>query len=228
MKKIKIAAVVVAGFIVLAIIVGTLFVRAIARKGLPDYNATVLLSGVTDEVVVYRDAHGIPHVYAKNENDLYRAVGYCMAQDRLWQMDLLRRVCTGRLSEIFGENMVETDLLMRSLRMPEKSRLILKNTEDPMVRACNAFADGVNQYINANLDRLPPEFVILRYKPEKWQAEHSVNLVGYMGWDLRLSWDEEIVLAKIRRQFGEDKARELLPDLTLQKTVAYPDFDTAA
>jgi penicillin amidase len=227
-KKLKIAAIVLALFIVAILVGGGLFVRSLARRGLPDYDATVSLDGINDEVVVYRDAFGIPHIYARNESDLYRAVGFSMAQDRLWQMDLLRRVCTGRLSEIFGEDLVETDLLLRSLRMPEKSRLILKNTEDPMVRACLSFTDGVNQYIDANLNRLPPEFIILRYKPEKWQPEHSVNLVGYMGWDLRLSWSEEVVLDKIRRRFGEAKSREMLPDPALRKTFVYPGFKAPA
>lgn len=228
MKKIKIVGIGLIILLAVLLIAGTLFIRSVARRGIPDYNAAVELSGVTDEVVVYRDDFGIPHIYAKNENDLYRAVGYCMAQDRLWQMDLLRRVCTGRLSEIFGEELVETDLLMRSLRMPEKSRMILKNTEDPMVRASIAFADGVNQYIASHIDKLPPEFIILRYKPENWEPEHSINLVGYMGWDLRLSWDEEIVLAKIRKLFGEAKTRGLVPDSALQKTFVYPGFEAVA
>jgi len=225
-KKLKIAGIVLIILIAVVLIVGAIFVRSVARRGLPDYNTTVELAGVTDEVLVYRDAHGVPHVYAKNENDLYRAVGYCMAQDRLWQMDLLRRVCTGRLSEIFGEELVETDLLMRSLRMSEKSRMIIKNAKDPMVRAGLAFADGVNQYIESHIDRLPPEFIILRYKPEKWLPEHSVNLVGYMGWDLRLSWDEELVLDKIQRLFGDTKTKELVPDTDLHKTVVYPGLES--
>jgi penicillin amidase len=225
-KKIKIAGIVLIVLIAVVLISGTIFVRSVARRGIPDYNTNVELAGFTDEVVVYRDAYGIPHIYAQNESDLYRAVGYCMAQDRLWQMDLLRRACTGRLSEIFGEEFVETDLLMRSLRMPEKSRMILKNTEDPMVRVSLDFADGVNQYIESHIDRLPPEFTILRYKPEEWLPEHSINLVSYMGWDLRLSWDEEVVLHKIRRLFGDAKAKELVPNMALHKSVVFPGLES--
>ena len=226
MKKWKIIGIVFIVLIAVLFAAGALFIRSVARRGLPDYNSTVELSGLSDEVEVYRDDFGVPHIYAKNEMDLYRAVGYCMAQDRLWQMDLLRRACTGRLSAIFGEDLVETDLLMRSLRMPEKSRMILKNTEDPMLRACSAFADGVNQYIEGHIDDLPPEFIILRYKPEKWKPEHSIYLVGYMGWDLRLSWDEEIALHKIRNSCGEARARELVADRHLQDTVVYPGFES--
>ena len=226
-KKSKITAIVLGVLITVVLIAGVLFIRSVAHRGLPDYNTNVELAGVTDEVLVYRDAYGIPHIYAKNESDLYRSVGYCMAQDRLWQMDLLRRACTGRLSEIFGEDLVETDILLRSLRMPEKSRMILEDAVDPMVRACLAFADGVNRYITSHLDRLPPEFIILRYEPEEWLPEHSINLVGYMGWDLALGWSEEVVLDKIRKLFGETRAKELVPDMALHETVVFPGFDTA-
>jgi penicillin amidase len=225
-KKLKFVAIILAILIAVILIAGALFIRSVARRGIPDYNANVILAGIADAVTVYRDEYGVPHIYAKNDADLYRAVGYCMAQDRLWQMDLLRRACTGRLSEIFGEELVEIDLLMRALRMHEKSRMILKNTEDPMVRAGMAFADGVNQYITSHSNRLPPEFIILRYKPEKWLPEHSINLVGYMGWDLRLSWDEEVVLDKIRRRFGEAKTKEMTFNKALHQTVAFPGLES--
>lgn len=226
MKKLKIAGLVLVVLVVVVIVVGALFVRSVARRGLPDYDATVAISGISQEVTVYRDAFGIPHIYAQTEDDLYRAVGYCMAQDRLWQMDLLRRVCTGRLSEIFGEDLVETDLLMRSLRIPEKSRLVLERTDGIHVSALKAFADGVNQYIEAHQKKLPPEFSILRYKPEKWLPEHSLHLVGYMAWDLTLSNSTEVLLDKIQRQFGDAKARELLPDMTFFDTLVYPAFES--
>ncbi len=226
MKKLKIAGIVLVILIALAAIAGALFIRSISRRGLPDYDATVALSGISQEVIVYRDSHGIPHVYAQTEDDLYRAVGYCMAQDRLWQMDLLRRVCTGRLSEIFGEELIETDLLMRSLRIPEKSRLVLERTESVHVDALKAFADGVNQYIDAHQKRLPPEFSILRYKPEKWLPKHSLHLMEYMAWDLSLSWNTEVLLDKIQRKFGKAKARELLPDMTFFPTLVYPAFES--
>jgi penicillin amidase len=225
-KKLKIAGIILVVLIAIAAIVGALFVRSISRRGLPDYDTTVTLSGISQEVIVYRDAYGIPHVYAQTEDELYRAVGYCMAQDRLWQMDLLRRVCTGRLSEIFGEELIETDLLMRSLRIPEKSRLVLERTDGIRVDALRAFADGVNQYIDTHQKKLPPEFSILRYKPEKWLPEHSLHLVGYMAWDLSLSWNTEVLLDKIQRQFGEAMARELLPDMNLFHALVYPAFES--
>jgi penicillin amidase len=224
MKKWKIAGIVFVVLIAAVLLAGMIFIRSVGRRGLPDYSASVEIPGIVDEVVVFRDEYGVPHIYAQNEDDLYRAVGYCMAQDRLWQMDLLRRACTGRLSAIFGEDLLETDLLMRSLRMPEKSRKILEDAENPMFRACRAFADGVNHYIMSHSGKLPPEFIILRYKPEKWLPQHSVNLVGFMGWDLTLGWNEEIVLHKIQELFGDARMKELMPDITLHDTLVYPDL----
>jgi penicillin amidase len=104
MKTVKIAGIVLGLLVIVVLIAGFILVRSLARKGLPDYNATVQLAGMKEEVTIYRDSFGIPHIYAKNESDLARAVGYCQAQDRLWQMDLIRRACFGQFSEIFGED----------------------------------------------------------------------------------------------------------------------------
>ena len=90
--------------IVLAAVVGLIILNGISKGALPEYEGEIALSGLTDEVTVYRDERGMPHLYAGNEHDLYLATGYIMAQERLWQMDLIRRATTGRLSEIFGED----------------------------------------------------------------------------------------------------------------------------
>src|SRR6056297_2727285 len=154
--------------LVLAVLVffaGLLFVNQIGKRALPDYTATVDLRNMTGTVSVYRDDAAVPHIYAENEEDLYRTVGYVMAQDRLWQMDLLRRATTGRLSEIFGKDVADTDLMLRSLRIPDKSKSIMENLEPEIKLALMAFSDGVNQYIRNHGKKLPPEFTILGYEP---------------------------------------------------------------
>jgi len=216
------------GFIALIIILligGGLYVRSIATSSIPDYDGKLSLSNLKQEVVVYRDDFAVPHIIAQNEEDLYRAVGYTLAQDRLWQMDLLKRVTQGRLSEIFGEKLVDVDLLMRALKIPDKSRKILSQSTPELIAALECFADGVNQFIDGHLDKLPPEFKILGYAPEHWKPEYSVNLVGYMSWDLTMPYSAEAVLHKIRKKVGQKKFRELLPDLPSQDTVIYPDFE---
>ncbi len=218
----------VAFLILLAVglIIGILYVRQLSRKGLPDYNAEVKLEGMLGQVTVYRDAYAVPHIYAENEEDLYRATGYVMAQDRLWQMDLFRRATTGRLSEIFGTDLVETDLLMRALRIPEKSRMVLGRQSKEILECLEAFSDGVNQFIEKNRNELPLEFSLLGYKPEDWAPEHSLNLIGYMAWDLAFPWKSETLVFKIEQKIGPDNPKliELIPDLSLQKFLGYPEF----
>ncbi len=224
MKAVRIILIVIIAAAAVAVIGGAVYVRFIAARGLPDYNAGVEMDGIKGEVTVYRDAYGVPHIFAENEGDLYRAVGWCMAQDRLWQMDLLRRVCTGRLSEVLGEDLVETDLFMRALRMPEKTRMALERTDERVIDAVEAFVDGVNQYIDARNDSLPPEFSILGYKPEKFEVEHIGNLVGYMTWDLTMGWDAELFIHKIGEKLGKEMMKDLLTDVASHRTVVYPDF----
>ena len=226
MRILKITAAGILVILILAAAGGYLFIRHTARKGLTDYNEDVRLEGMQDEVIVYRDAYAVPHVYAKNEDDLNRAVGYVMAQDRLWQMDLIRRATEGRLAEIFGRELVETDLFLRALRIPEKSRLILSQTEEPLLRAVQAFADGVNQFIETHSKRLPLEFTLLGYAPEKWTPEHSMNLVGYMAMPLTVAMETDLLLYKVGRKvpLAEGRYQELIPNVHLHKTVAYPEF----
>jgi penicillin amidase len=212
-------------FIVVLAIGSYFYVHHLATKSIPDYNEQVDLKGLTDEVHVYRDSLAIPHIYAKNEADLYRTVGFVMAEDRLWQMDLLRRVTQGRLAEIFGKDLVKTDLFLRALRIPEKSKMMLADITDQQRAALEAYADGVNQYMEQYADKLPPEFSILGYKPEPWKPQNSLNVTGYMAWDLAGSaYNAEITLYKIIQAIGMQKAETLVPNVAERGTVVYPDF----
>jgi len=206
--------------IILAVVIGILLVRNISRKSLPDYNRDIIMDGITASVEVYRDKYAIPHIYAENEIDLYRAVGYLMAQDRLWQMDLLRRVTLGRLSEIFGKDFVNTDQMFRSLRFTEKSELVLENCDLSIAECLKAYSRGVNQFIAEN--KLPPEFFILGYKPEPWEPVHTANLIGYMSWDLSMAWIIETTLYKISRVVDMDHLKELIPDMDMQQFYVHP------
>ena len=200
--------------------------RHLARRALPDYSTDVRLAGMKEDVIVYRDEFAVPHIFAGNDEDLYRATGYVMAQDRLWQMDLIRRATAGRLSEIFGEKLVDTDLFMRLLRIPDKSRRALARTDPPMVRALESFADGINQFMAAARKRLPLEFALLGYAPEPWLPEHTLNLIGYMAWMGADTTAEDLFLDKAGRKLGLDSQRfkELLPHPELYKTFIHPDF----
>ncbi|HIP47838.1 MAG TPA: penicillin acylase family protein [Lutibacter sp.] len=213
---------IIASLVVILIIGSYFFIQSIAKSGLPDYNETVALTGLKEEVKIYRDEFGIPHIIAKNEADLYRVTGYLTAQDRMWQMDLLRRVTQGKLAEIFGEKMIGADQLFRSLQISEKSEKTLLKSDKEISSALEAFSDGVNQYI-AN-DDLSFEFKVLGYKPELWKPEHSINLIGYMAWNLSTAWGSEISMFKVKQGVSKEIYDEIMVDIDYQNDVVYPNF----
>jgi len=210
--------------VIIVVIAAFGVVYYLSHKGLPEYDGLVGLKGLTNEVTVYRDQYAIPHIYAKNEPDLYRAVGYCMAQDRLFQMDLIRRLTSGRLSEIVGEKAINTDHLMRALRITEKSQKIYQAADKNLVLIAEAFCDGVNQYIEKHKNNLPIEFTILGYKPEEWKPEHSFNVIGYFSFDLTTAWHTEILFHKVLQKVGKDRLQEILPDVPSRKEVIFSQF----
>ena len=220
-KKIWITLFLLLGILIIGFISYTQY---LARKSLPNYDDHVKLYGLRDKVVIYRDNFAIPHVYAKYDTDLYRAVGYCLAQDRLWQMDLLKRVTTGRLAEIFGKDFIEIDLLLRALKITKKSKFLLKQLNPSILESLTAFSDGINQYILHNHNKLPLEFQILDYDPEEWDPIFSLNLIGYMAWNLAFSWKTEIELNKILNKVGEKLFQDIVPDIHSYKPIIYPEF----
>jgi penicillin amidase len=225
MKTFKIILLSLTGLIVLAVIAGLVLINSIKHGALPKYNGEQIIAGLTQQVTVYRDERGMPHIYADNEHDLYLAVGYIMAQERLWQMDLIRRATAGRLSEIFGESYVKTDLFLRSLDMTTKSKMILDEEDSKVINCMQAFADGVNTYINGAVKKLPPEFRILGYKPDEWKLEDIANIIGYMGWDLasdNLSTD--ISCYRLSKKFNTDKINHLIPDWECDSSYVFPSF----
>jgi penicillin amidase len=225
MRMVKKILKVVLILLVLALAGGYFFLHNLENRAVPDYNKEVILEGLTDEVKVYRDSFAVPHVYAKNESDLYYATGYLMAQDRLWQMDLLRRVTQGRLAEIFGKEFVKTDWFLRALRIPEQSKIIRTETSPEIFQSFVSFSKGVNAYIEDHKKKLPPEFAILGYKPDKWEPEHSLNLIGYMAWNLAGgTYSTEITIYKLIKKFGLGNMAELIPDVNGRKDVVYADF----
>ncbi len=209
--------------VVIGVIIGLFLLNSLKNSAIPDYNKSLHITGLTEEVTVLRDSFGIPHIYAENEKDLYLATGFVMAQDRLWQMDLLRRVTQGRLSEILGKEQINTDLLLRALRMQEKSEKIFKILKPEFILSLEAFAEGMNQYMENY--PLPPEFKVLGYKPEPWKPVHSINLIGYMSWDLTSGWGIESLLNQLKNELNAEQIKDLIPDMKNHEIAIFPDFN---
>ncbi len=205
-------------------VAGYFYVQNLKKSALPDYNQNIKIPGLTADVKVYRDRHGVPHILAQNEQDLYTVVGYLSAQDRLWQMDLLRRVTQGRLSEIFGKDLVDTDVLLRKLQIPGTSQIVYFSIDDKTKRILTAYAKGINAYIKDHKDDLPFEFKVLGYEPENWQPVQSLYLVGFMSWNLELGYKMEIMLQSIKDKVSPEQFAELLPDYNVKKQYVYPSY----
>ncbi|HUS86746.1 MAG TPA: penicillin acylase family protein [Bacteroidales bacterium] len=225
MKMLKIILFTILSLIIVALAVLFFLIRDISGSALPQYDGELILKGLQDEVSVYRDERGIPHIYGVNEHDLYMVTGYIMAQERMWQMDLIRRATTGRLSEIFGEDYVNTDLFLRALRIPQKSKMIIENSESDMLACVSAYVDGVNHYIESAGKKLPPEFRILGYKPDPWTMEDCANIIGYMGWDLaKNNMNGDLFIYKLIQKIGREEAIRLIPYYNIKGEFVYPDF----
>lgn len=225
MKALRVILLSLPGLIIIAVIGGTILITGIKRGALPRYNGEIKVPGLSSSVTVFRDERGMPHFYADNEHDLYFAIGYVMSQERLWQMDLIRRATSGRLSEIFGADYVQTDLFLRSLGIPAKSRMVINNADAMILESLRSFTDGVNAYIGNAGRKLPPEFRILRYKPDPWKTEDIANIIGYLGWDLaggNLATD--IFNYRLIKKLGNEKAGELIPDWQADTTSVFPGF----
>ena len=193
--------------IFLAVGAGYIWFQYAIKKSQPQLAGEVSVSGITEIVEIIRDAYGVPHIYARNEPDLFFALGYAMAQDRMWQMDFYRRLGQGRLSEIFGETFVETDRYFRLLSAAGINKQIPKDLS--FLPA--AFADGVNAYLVNRRGRLSMEFKLLRYEPEPWRPEDYLAILKVVNWGLSEGWNVDLVAGKILEKVGAEKFREIFP-----------------
>ncbi len=181
--------------LVLAVAIALWRLRSVTLAALPVLDGEVHLAGLSAPVIVRRDAHGVPHIEAANQDDLFVAQGYVTAQDRLWQMDLYRRNANGQLSEILGASLVNRDIAQRVFGYRKTAHRIYDHLSADDRRRLDDYARGVNLFISQNQDRLPVEFRLLMYKPQPWAGADSVSIGMMMvdmldtHWDVKLSRD---------------------------------------
>ena len=182
----------------------------LVRRPLPQRSGRVTVPGLGASVEVVVDTWGVPHITASSVADAARAQGYLHAQDRLWQMELNRRIVAGRLAELLGEPALPLDRWMRtlSLRHVAESELALHSATSRDL--LDAYAGGVNARIAEG--RLPVEFTLLRHRPEPWTPLDSLAWVKMMALTLSVNWEAEIVRARIIDAIGPELAAELEPD----------------
>jgi len=143
---------------------GALWIYFFVHSLLPQGQSLVETPGLTAEVKVVRDRNGVPGIIAEREEDLALVLGYVMAQDRLWQMDYLRRAGSGRLAEIFGRQYLDGDHLMRMVRAGRPPDDYLSSLDERERRWLDQFVQGINRYIASRSEKLPVEFSLLEYQ----------------------------------------------------------------
>ncbi|MBV7571424.1 penicillin acylase family protein [Pseudomonas sp. PDM32] len=170
----------------------------------PSRQGMVELQHLQGSVTVRYDERGVPHIRADNETDLYRALGYVHAQDRLFQMEVLRRLARGELAEVLGPKLLDTDKLMRSLRIRERAETYFANLDkqSPSFIAMQAYLDGINQYQDSHTK--PVEFDVLGIPKRPFTAQDTISIAGYMAYSFAAAFRTEPLLTFVRDQLGPD------------------------
>ncbi|MBN3966714.1 penicillin acylase family protein [Pseudomonas gregormendelii] len=168
----------------------------------PTRKGMVELQHLQGPVTVRYDERGVPHIRAENEPDLYRALGYVHAQDRLFQMEVLRRLARGELAEVLGPKLLDTDKLMRSLRIRERAETYFANLDQqsPAFIAMQAYLDGINQYQDSHAR--PVEFDVLGIPKRPFTAQDTISIAGYMAYSFAAAFRTEPLLTYVRDQLG--------------------------
>jgi penicillin G amidase len=189
----------------------TIFIYNLISKSLPETTGGIKCEKIIDNVKIYRNDFDIPVITARGDYDLMFAFGYTVAQDRLWQMDIQRRLGQGRLSEVFGDKTIELDALSRTIGFEKIAKKIEIHLSQESKAILQAYADGINEFINTHLDRLPLEFDLLKYEPEKWEIAHSLLIIRLFGWEMNFSWWSDLIMAELADKFGEKKIADIFP-----------------
>jgi penicillin amidase len=198
------------GVVLLGSGAGCWWIHTAAKASLPVLDGEIHLApadagGLSAAVTVRRDDHGVPHIEAANETDLFVAEGYVTAQDRLWQMDLLRRNANGELAEIFGSSQLAHDKAQRVLQMRLTAHRIYSNLSASDRARLDAYARGVNLFIAQHQQTLPAEFGLLFYRPRPWTGEDGISVGLTMVQGLDTHFDSKLVRERIAARLNDEK-----------------------
>ncbi len=205
----QVIGVLLGSLLVLAILGAAVWLYSITRSALPQLDGTLQVQGLAASVKVIRDAHGAPTIEAANFPDLFFAQGYVTAQDRLFQMDGMRRFAAGELSEVVGPSMLEHDRQQRILGLRVAARKTVETISAEDRARFEAYARGVNAYIDSHRTRLPLEFRLLHYSPRPWTPEDSMLVASQMVEDLSISPDNALTREKILAKLGPELTADL-------------------
>jgi len=200
----------------------------VATRSLPDYTASYAIKGIDAPVEIVRDTHAVPHIFAKSDRDVYFGLGFAHAQDRLWQMTMLRRTAQGRLSEIFGERTANIDEFIRRLDLYGLAQGSYKYQSDKTKIALDAYAEGVNAWLRTvnkqALGRGAPEFFLFSNKIAPWVAADSLAIVRLMALKLDSNLRNEVLRAQVSLAVGADLVKDIMPDAPGDDSISLPEY----
>lgn len=207
-RWLRIVAFLAGGLIVLVLLVvvaGVLWLRSATKAALPQLDGDLHISGLSAPVTVRRDGHGVPHITAASQDDLFIAQGYVTAQDRLWQMDTYRRNASGELAEVLGSRLVAHDRAQRVLGFRNTAQRLYATLSADDRRRLDDYARGVNLFMQQHQDTLPQEFRLLLYKPRPWQGADSLCIAMMMVDMLDTHWDVKLARQEIAAKLNNPK-----------------------
>jgi penicillin amidase len=215
------------GLIVLAL-AGAMFVYYLAARSLPDYDQQQEVAGISAPVRIVRDSANVPHIFGETDQDVFFALGYVHAQDRLWQMLTLRRTVQGRLSELFGERTVQIDELLRRLDLYGAATRSVDSQTPEALAALTAYSAGVNARIaeinDEALGRGAPELFLFPSDVPPWTPADSLAVIKVMALQLSGHLEEEVLRARASLLLPEERLHDLLPDVPGSGVTALPDY----
>ncbi|MCL6462205.1 MAG: penicillin acylase family protein, partial [Flavobacterium micromati] len=203
-------------FLIMALIITAAFIYGIYSK--PKYKGEQQLANIQKETTVYFDDFGVPHIYASSSKDAMVALGYVHAQDRLWQMELMRRIAPGRLSEIFGSAALKNDKFFAGIGIEEASaKAIAKlNKNSQSYQLTISYLDGINQYLVEGTT--PVEFSLLGIKKEKFTIKDVYNIFGYMSFSFAMAQKSDPLMTDIRNKYGMEYLKDFGLDSSYNST----------
>jgi penicillin amidase len=194
------------------------------RRSLPQIDGTITVGGVSGPVDIIRDADAVPHIFAANKADGLFGLGYVHAQDRLWQMELQRRIGYGRLSEVLGAAALPQDRFLRTVGFGRAAKTAWASTPEWAKQQVNAYVAGVNAFLSTHHGgALPPEFTLLRFEPEPWSGADVIVWVKMMAWDLSANYSFELLRHDLANAVGPERMAQLMPPYAADGLSIVPD-----
>jgi penicillin amidase len=197
------------------------------RRPLPPLDGEITLKGLSAPVEIVRDRWGIPHISAREPLDAFFGQGYCHAQDRLWQMELTRRIAAGRLAEVFGKDALAIDRFQRRLGLHRAAQREWETADTSLRDTLRAYAAGVNACLDGLVmsKKLPAEFVLARFHPEPWEPVDTLGFARYLAYSQTPNWESELVRSRLIARVGYSAAASLEPDVWQPDSDALPRLE---